>query len=728
MTRSSTPLLTTLPLLLSLAACGGGGSGGGVNSSPTPPTTSSTPGTPAPTPAPAPVVNYDDSEYRRSNAATSASALAAYGAGATGTGVKIAILDSGLTDVKGEFTGRIDSASRDMVASRGISDQDGHGTSVAAVAAAARNGSDILGVAFNATVMVLRTDEVGSCTGSDGCSHFDTTLAAGVDHARVNGAKVVNLSLGGEAMNAGLRAAISRATAAGMVIVISAGNSADANPDPFAQVASTSAAAGQVIIAGGLDASNGIASFSNRAGTFAQYYLATLAVGVRTFDQNGTSVLGSGTSYAAPGISGAVALLAQAFPNLSGAQIVDLLLRTADDLGAAGTDAIFGRGKLNLTQAFQPQGATALAGSTTAVALSSDAMLSQAMGDAAASAQAVILDGYNRAYRIDLASGLRREGQHALLGGTLERTIRRNSLNAGAATIAVSLASNPLYPHPWAMGGSVDIALSPQTQLRASFGEPAEQRTGVAATMLAARAPAETAGIATDDRIGFALAHRIGNTRFETSVEQGRLASRRRGEPQRDYSRITLAAEQAFGPLGVRAGAGLLREDSTVLGARLGGVLGGAGARTGFADLDLSLALADGWALRGQWRQGWTRAVRSGALESGTLTSNAFAIDLSRISARERIALRIAQPLRVSTSRWRLRLPTDYAFETGTAQLADTMLDLAPAGREIDIEGGYGRTLGAGWLDANLYMRRNPGNMAAAPADIGMAVRYSLGF
>ena len=49
---------------------------------------------------------------------------------------------------------------------------------------------------------------------------------------------------------------------------------------------------------------------------------------------------GEGTFYAAPRVSGAAALLNQKFPNLKGNDIKDVLLQTADDLGATGVDDI----------------------------------------------------------------------------------------------------------------------------------------------------------------------------------------------------------------------------------------------------------------------------------------------------------------------------------------------------------------------------------------------------
>ncbi len=127
-------------------------------------------------------------------------------------------------------------------------------------------------------------------------------------------------------------------------------------------------------------------------------------------DSEGYSYLYSGTSFSAPQVSGAAALLAQAFPNLTGRQIADILLRSAFDVGAAGTDAIFGRGILDIAKAFQPIGTTSLAGSGEMVALGDvTGAGSPAMGDALATASlpAIVLDEYERAFSTDLAGTLR---------------------------------------------------------------------------------------------------------------------------------------------------------------------------------------------------------------------------------------------------------------------------------------------------------------------------------
>jgi hypothetical protein len=370
----------------------------------------------------------------------------------TGKGVKIGIVDSGINPDLIEFAGRIDPASTDVAGNRGVSDEGGHGTAVSAVAAAARNGLDTMGVAFQATIVSLRADDPRSCSGKDGCNFFDTAVASGIDAARVAGAKVINLSLGGSNPGSQLLSAMQRAVNAGIVLVIAAGNDATADPDPFA-LTPAQQFAGSVIIAGsvGVDAGGGrvdtsqLSTFSDQAGTGAQYYLAAVGYDDRAPDQTGAQFIWSGTSFSAPTISGAAALMAQAFPNLTGKQIVDLLFSTADDLGATGVDSTFGHGRLNIGRAFQPVGTTAMAGSQTPVSLTSNGQLPAAAGDAASSQSlgAVILDGYSRAYVINLARTMSEAPQDSPLASALHSGLKFSSANAGPISIAMTVRERP---------------------------------------------------------------------------------------------------------------------------------------------------------------------------------------------------------------------------------------------------------------------------------------------
>ena len=416
-----------------LSACGGGG-GGAISSTPAPPTSVVTPApTPTPTPAsttvtaaPPPTtvaVNYDTGEYRATVGAVSMNALAAYSTGATGKGVGLAVIDTGIDLESAEFDNRISSASAAVGGQGTVDDQSGHGTAVAFTAAGRRNGTGTHGVAFEANVIALRADRAGTCTAAgdeDSCKFSTDTIAAGVDAARAAGARVINMSLGGSAMPQNLQNAIGRATAAGIVVVIAAGNDGTVNPDSFANVAGTVQARNAVIVAGSVGADGTLSSFSDKAGSLANVYLTAVGERVRAPNADSQSYLWQGTSFAAPQISGAVALLAQAFPNLTGAQIVDILLTTARDAGEVGTDAVYGRGILDLTRAFQPVGGTSVAGNSSAVVTTGNGVTSAPFGDAKTSGVgAVILDGYDRAFAIDLAQTIARHAPSRTLAASL---------------------------------------------------------------------------------------------------------------------------------------------------------------------------------------------------------------------------------------------------------------------------------------------------------------------
>ncbi len=105
-----------------------------------------------------------------------------------------------------------------------------------------------------------------------------------------------------------------------------------------------------------VDSNNNITSFSNGCGVTKDYCIA--APGYNILGPIEPQLWGyiSGTSQAAPYVSGAIAVLKEAYPSMSSEEIVELILESADDLGAPGTDNVYGRGMLNLRAAIQPIG------------------------------------------------------------------------------------------------------------------------------------------------------------------------------------------------------------------------------------------------------------------------------------------------------------------------------------------------------------------------------------
>ena len=104
-----------------------------------------------------------------------------------------------------------------------------------------------------------------------------------------------------------------------------------------------------------VDGNNRIAAFSNGCGASKNWCLAAPGVDIIIPDLGGGRRTASGTSFAAPHVSGAAAVLKSAFPNMSPRQVAALLLATARDLGAPGVDDIYGRGLLDLENATRPR-------------------------------------------------------------------------------------------------------------------------------------------------------------------------------------------------------------------------------------------------------------------------------------------------------------------------------------------------------------------------------------
>ncbi len=153
--------------------------------------------------------------------------------------------------------------------------------------------------------------------------------------------------------------------AAGIAIVFSAGNDGPGSAT-IGQPAHIARSTANIFSVGAVDAGSAtlpIASFSSRGptncpateGTPLHIKPEVVAPGVNVYSAQGFDSYGSlsGTSMAAPHVAGAVLLLKEAFPEVSGTEILVALYETAVDLGATGEDNIFGRGMINVWSAYQ---------------------------------------------------------------------------------------------------------------------------------------------------------------------------------------------------------------------------------------------------------------------------------------------------------------------------------------------------------------------------------------
>ena len=256
----------------------------------------------------------------------------------TGIGVIVAVVDSGSGPhpdlAENLLPGR---SFFGLVESQDGSDIDasGHGTHVAGIiASAANNGIGGSGVAPNAQLLPIKVlDQAGQGDARD--------VAAGVRYAADNGAKVINLSLGGATESSSLTQAITYANDKGALVVAAAGNGG-ANDKP-----KWPASLDLTLAVTAVDQSNGATSFDQRG-----EYIDIAAPGTGIVSTvKGDYGASSGTSMAAGFVAGAAALLFAAEPRVTNTQVRDILLRTATDIGEPGRDLTFGVGLINMVAA-----------------------------------------------------------------------------------------------------------------------------------------------------------------------------------------------------------------------------------------------------------------------------------------------------------------------------------------------------------------------------------------
>lgn len=256
-----------------------------------------------------------------------------------GAGVTVAVIDSGsgphpdldanLDPGRNLFMGADEVGAPDV-------DTVGHGTHVAGIiSAVANNGVGVAGVAPESRILPIRV------LGPDGRGRSGDVIAA-VRLAADSGARVINLSLGGDQESPALSDAIRYAHDKGALVVAAAGNDGPTAAPKWP-------AAFELTIAVAFTDQLNVPSARSQSGE----YIDIAAPGVSILSTaNGDYGYSSGSSMAAGFVSGAAALLFAAQPTLTNAQVRDILLRTATDIAAPGIDPLTGYGLLNLRAAF----------------------------------------------------------------------------------------------------------------------------------------------------------------------------------------------------------------------------------------------------------------------------------------------------------------------------------------------------------------------------------------
>jgi subtilisin family serine protease len=271
----------------------------------------------------------------------------------SGDGVLVAILDSGVQldhpDLKGNLwtnprevpngkdddnNGYVDDIfGANMFTNDGnVADDEGHGTHVAGIVAAqAGNNIGGSGLAPKARIMAVKVLDSTRSGNS-------TVLARGIKYAVDMGAKILNVSINGDSTTPDLTDALHYATLKGATIVASAGNNSrnlDITPSYPA-----SSAEPAVLTVSASDAEGGLLGFANRG--LASVDLAAPGDAILSTARGSGYENRSGTSMSAPFVSGALALLQAARPDMSQPELRGALLATAPKRGLL--DGLLGGG------------------------------------------------------------------------------------------------------------------------------------------------------------------------------------------------------------------------------------------------------------------------------------------------------------------------------------------------------------------------------------------------
>ncbi|OEF99271.1 hypothetical protein BHF71_09335 [Vulcanibacillus modesticaldus] len=249
--------------------------------------------------------------------------------------VIIAVIDTGVDLNHPEFSGRLIDGYNVIEPSLPPMDDDGHGTHVAGIISAnTNNNQGIAGITwFNKIMPIKVLDQSGAGT------LFD--VAEGIIWATDHGAKVINLSLGNYAESKYLHDAIKYAYSKDVVIVAATGND---NTDELG----FPAAYPEVIAVSAIDSNRDRAEFSNYGS-----YIDVVAPGVNipsTYPDEQYAAL-SGTSMASPHVAGLAGLIRSINPELTNNEVVEIIKKTATDLGMPGKDPYYGYGQINILEA-----------------------------------------------------------------------------------------------------------------------------------------------------------------------------------------------------------------------------------------------------------------------------------------------------------------------------------------------------------------------------------------
>jgi subtilase-type serine protease len=637
-----------------------------------------------------PADQFRTSEFNRNYGLDLINAERRYAAGATGRGSLLAVYDTGAKLDHTDLAPNIDrSLSYNYLRpGESVSDIDGHGTHVASIMAGAKNDQGTHGVAFEARLMVLKGLSDGT---QDPAAHNPLiNFADAQRRAAAAGAIAINHSWSLTDRNGNTRfidefssysdlksyygndliASIEASARDGLVSVFATANDAHDNPSVNAGAALflSDDVKRHTLAVTATDKDDRLASFANKCGVAREFCLAAPGVHIVGAGLDGGTITYSGTSNAAPHVSGAVGLLKSNFPELTGGEITAILLDTARDIGAPGTDDVFGRGVLDLENAVAPQGritihaSDRITGQTYDLAQSgvaADGAIGKALKASFGARQIMVSDAYDRGYGMKLTSLVADDGAPAVSGARI-------------ASFAQGTDAR-----------SIDLDHGRRVQL------------------------GTTGNWADADALTSPYASLVDADRMTLIEEMGGVSMSLSGSRDDDGAAYAAAGIKLdAGQAALKVEVGSVVEKGQMLGA---GVMGGMGhdmeTRTNFASLGLDVSLTRNASLLVSGAFGRSDFDSKGVLQSGRdITTSSVGVGFAKtslFSEDDRFTIGVSRNLSIRGGEIGLDMPVAMAASTGSQRSQSVIrdsayIDMEEAVAPTDIQFGYSREAGPG--------------------------------
>ncbi|UAW99273.1 S8 family serine peptidase [Halopseudomonas nanhaiensis] len=655
----------------------------------------------------------------------------AHDRGFTGSGERIAIIDSGVNsshrELQGQIVGHYNVLTGTTTEADG-QDSGGHGSHVAGTLVARQDDFGVVGYAHGAQLLNVRFSDA-----NDNITATDAQLASGFAWARANGATWFNNSWGIDATVAefsrgeveayfpNLRAEWQAGAQADRIYVWATGNEGLNQPLVFAAMPQLYPELQYNWVAvTSVDSDTGVLSdFANACGDAAAWCVAAPGTDIISSYVGGDDAyaIASGTSMAAPAVTGGLAVISQAFPTLAPEQVVQRLLVTANKEGIYANQSFYGQGLMDLERATRPVGGlTVVSDSGDVLSVDESALvLGGAFGydNPLSSLQVMATDSLEAGFSVDLGEQVSQrryrydthqawqrlgrswqsqgEGHHTLswtagtVGGSNSQVMHFNQ-GAGRTISMGQVDDLDMLEarRSWAGFSQLDATLSSPLWLQ----QPGEQTLAVRQRLPLGSFSVDLTSTANALRQGVSAGLNLPTIagympRLEAGYvrsEDGLFDSHGRGAFDLDDVSQTLFA-------GVR---GELQQGAVTFGHAA--YIGQSQADAKGLFSDLGTVTTSSWLFAGRY-----------ALDKSTL------------------GVVLQQPLRVESADTRINVATGYAGNLFDMQTVT--LDLTPDGRQINLEAFWQKPV---WKDSDVKLSwlgiREPGHQAqAGPMQVFMA-------